>query len=68
MNAEQIAAIRKSQAILATIAAGRAHDIFFNVALMRDQLGLIKAHGKTHKDLTNWVLTEKGKMVLNFQI
>jgi predicted component of type VI protein secretion system len=68
MNQEQIAAIRKNQAILACIAAGKSHDIFFSVALMRDQLGLIKEHGKIHKNLTNWILTEKGKMVLNFQI
>ncbi len=62
---EDKSALRRTQATLAAIANGQR--VFFNIAQMRDKLKLVKENGKD-RGLTRYCLTEKGKMVLNFQI
>jgi hypothetical protein len=42
-------------------------SVFFNITQFK-KLGLVKPFGKTEKNTTNWVLTEKGKSFLNVHI
>lgn len=56
---------RKLQATLTKIATKK--PCFFNVALFLS-MGLVREHGKTTDNKTNWVLTEKGKQLLSVQI
>jgi hypothetical protein len=39
--------------------------VFFNIIQLRDIHGLVKEHGKKSNGFTRWVLTEKGKQILN---
>lgn len=59
------AAARRLQAILLSIQEKR--PVFFNITQF-ESLGLVRAHGKTLDNTTNWVLTEKGKSFLNVTI
>jgi predicted transcriptional regulator len=65
MTPEQRATIIKPQATLTKISIKA--DVFFNVAQFTS-MGLVKEHGKTHDNKTNWVLTEKAKRILNIQL
>ena len=58
-------AIIKLQATLLKIKLKQ--DCFFNVCQF-ESLGLIKRHGKTLKNTTNWILTDKAIRILNVQI
>ena len=55
--------LRELQATLTKISLGV--PVFFNIVQFRDVHGLVKIHGKNSKGLDNWVLTEKGKQILN---
>ena len=63
-NAERQTA-RKLQATLTKIA--NKEPVFFNVALFKSK-GLVKEHGKTIDNKTNWVLTNKANQILNIQL
>lgn len=73
MTTQDIQTISKLQATLTMINAKQ--PVFFNLVQFRDQLGLVKEHGKIEMFVngvrqirTNWILTEKGNMVLNSPI
>lgn len=66
MTTEERSALIKVQATLAAISNG--HRPFFNVALYVNRLGLVRAHGTDYKGRTHWILTEKGKQILNVPI
>lgn len=57
--------ILEIQAVLTKISLKQF--VFFNITVYTNA-GLIKEHGKTTDNRTNWVLTEKGKQILNFVI
>lgn len=59
------AAARRLQAILLLIQEKR--PVFFNVTQFK-RLGLVREHGKTIDNKTNWILTEKAKRFLNVTI
>jgi hypothetical protein len=65
MTTAQRTEILKLQATLTKIDC--KIPVFFNITLFT-KMGLVKEHGKTHDNKTNWVLTEKGKMYLNVQL
>jgi len=60
MNAQQIEAIRKTQAVL--IAISNKQSVFFNITQYVNW-GLVREHGTRSDNTTNWILTEKGKMI-----
>lgn len=73
MTTEQRSTILTLQATLTKIAAKQ--PVFFNIANFRDKFGLVKEHGKreefingTRRIVTNWVLTEKAKQIMNVQL
>ncbi|PKP20072.1 MAG: hypothetical protein CVU04_04675 [Bacteroidetes bacterium HGW-Bacteroidetes-20] len=53
------------QAVLTKISLKQ--PVFFNITVYTNA-GLIKEHGKRKDNFPNWVLTEKGKQILNFVI
>lgn len=55
--------LRELQATLTKISLGV--PTFFNVVQFRDVQKLVKEHGKKSNVFTNWILTEKGKQILN---
>ena len=57
--------IREIQAVLTKIAL--KEPVFFNIVNYM-KLDLVKEHGKRNDGSTNWVLTEKGKRILNIVI
>ena len=57
--------IREIQAVLTKIAL--KEHVFFNI-VNYIKLDLVKEHGKRNDGSTNWVLTEKGKRILNIVI
>ena len=57
--------IREIQAVLTKIAL--KEHVFFNIANYM-KLDLVKEHGTRNDGSTNWVLTEKGKRILNIVI
>ena len=57
--------IYKIQATLTAI--NMKQPVFFNIAQYQN-MGLVKKHGKTIDNKTNWILTEKAKQYLNVQI
>ena len=59
------AAARRLQATLLSVQEKR--PVFFNITQF-ESLGLVRAHGKTLDNTTNWVLTEKAKSFLNVTI
>ena len=70
MTLEDRQTISKLQATLTKI--NDKQPVFFNIVQLRDQLGLVKEHGTikifvngVRQIRTNWVLTTKGKMILN---
>lgn len=65
MTRTEIQNARKLQATLTQIA--NKEPVFFNVALFKSK-GLVKEHGKTIDNKTNWVLTDKAKQILNVQL
>ena len=60
MTNQQKAEIRKTQAILTKITVGS--KVFFNIVNYRDKLGLVKEYNG------NWILTNKGKMIMNIVV
>lgn len=73
MTTEQRSTILTLQATLTKIAVKQ--PVFFNLVQFRDQLGLVKEHGKreefvngARRIVTNWVLTEKGNQIMNIQL
>ena len=62
---EQRKNILQIQAVLTKISLKQS--VFFNITFYTKN-GLIREHGKTKDNLTNWILTEKGKQILNFSI
>jgi len=66
LTTEQKTNILKTQATLTKVL--NKIPCFFNIVLYRDQLQLVREHGKTKNNTTNWILTEKGKSILNFSI
>jgi len=60
---KNLSEIRKLQATLTKISLNK--PTFFNLVNFRDKLNLIKEHGKDIKNCTRYILTEKGKMVMN---
>jgi len=65
ITTEQRSTILRLQAILTKIETKQ--PVFFNVAQFTD-MGLVRGHGKTFDNKTNWVLTEKAKQILNVQL
>lgn len=61
----EVSEIRKLQVTLMRIKL--KEEFFFNI-YQYVNLGLIKKHGKTPKNTTNWVLTEKGHRLLSLCI
>jgi hypothetical protein len=55
--------LRQLQATLTKISNDT--PVFFNIVQFRDVHGLVKEHGKNQKGFTRWILTEKGKQILN---
>lgn len=58
--------VREVQAVLLAIA--NKQRIFFNITQYVYTHGLVKEHGKTVDNKTNWVLTEKGLQMLNLSL
>ena len=73
MTTEQRNEIIKLQAVLTKVSVKQ--PVFFNVSIYRDTLKVIKKHGERtefvggqRRIVTNWVLTEKGKQIMNVQL
>jgi len=62
---EQRKNILQIQAVLTKISLKQ--NVFFNITFYTKN-GLIREYGKTSDNRTNWILTEKGKQILNFSI
>lgn len=62
---EEKAAVRRLQATLLSIQ--EKSPVFFNITQFQ-KLGLVRVHGKTIDNKTNWVLTEKTRSFLNVTI
>lgn len=68
---EEIAALRKTQAILTKVSKGE--NVFFNIVHYEDQLKLVKSYKKYGTDSVGnkvvighgYTLTDKGKMLMN---
>ncbi len=56
----------KLQATLTKIAT--KIPVAFNIVQFRDKMGLVREFGKRYDNSTNWILTEKGKQILNVQL
>jgi hypothetical protein len=65
ISEEHKKALLKVQATLLAIEAKR--PVFFNISAYQ-RLGLVKEFGRTIDNKTNWILTEKGKRVLDAHI
>ena len=55
--------LKELQATLTKVSLGV--PVFFNIVQFRDVHGLVKEHGKKPNGFTRWILTEKGKQILN---
>ena len=66
ISCSELSGLRKVQNVLAKISTNQ--PVFFNVVLLRDKLKLIKEFGLTDKNCAKWILTEKGKRLLSFQM
>jgi len=62
MTQEQKKALLKTQAVLVKIA--NKQPVFFNITTYQN-LGLVKSFGTNSNNTTNWVLTQKGKMLIS---
>jgi hypothetical protein len=62
LTVEQKNSILKTQSVLVKIA--NKQPVFFNITQYVN-LGLVKEFGKTFDNKKKWILTEKGKRILN---
>lgn len=65
ITSEEKTTILRLQATLTKI--DNKQPCFFNLVQFLN-MGLIKEHGKTFDNKTNWVLTEKARQILNIQL
>ena len=65
MTTSEVKNVKELQATLTKIATKQ--PVFFNIVLFKSK-GLVKEHGKTKNNRTNWVLTPKAKQILRVQL
>lgn len=56
--------ITEIQTVLSSI--DNNEDVFFNIVQYRDKWGLVREYGKKIGNKTRWILTPKGRQILNF--
>lgn len=65
MTNQERKSLYEVQAILSAIDAGRR--VFFNITKYQEW-GLVREHGRTIDNNTRWVLTQKGRQIMNFDL